>query len=245
MIDEYYRDLLAANLETVDRVVASVARRHRLTADERDELGSLVRFKLVDRDYAVLRQFAGRSRFETYLTTVIARIALDARTARWGKWRASSEARRRGPVAVLLERLVIRDGMTLDEADEIIRTNYGVTASRGELESVYAALPRRCRRRMLDETVLRTVPAPQTNDAGAGGSGEDHDTLMASLCHAVATLTPGDRRLVQLRFTDGWTVARIAASVDQPARVVYRRFDRILRHLRRSFAPEIMSRRSA
>jgi len=54
----------------VDGVVRTIARRHRLPADEADELGSSVRLKLVENDYEVLRKFEGRSQLRTYLITV-------------------------------------------------------------------------------------------------------------------------------------------------------------------------------
>ena len=44
---------------------------------------------------------------------VIQRLFLDARIAKWGKWRPSVSARRLGGVAVLLERLLTRDGLSL------------------------------------------------------------------------------------------------------------------------------------
>ncbi len=55
---------------------------------------------------------------------VVQRLFLDHRNRQWGKWRPSAEAKRRGPLAILLERLVVRDGWTFEQAVETLRTNH-------------------------------------------------------------------------------------------------------------------------
>ena len=93
MTDDYESRFLA-QLDTVDRVVAFVCRRHRLSPDESDDFRSVARVKLLEHDYAILRAFEGRSSIQTYLTVVIQRLFLDYRISAWGKWRPSAEARR-------------------------------------------------------------------------------------------------------------------------------------------------------
>jgi hypothetical protein len=56
-----YERLVVENLPLVDSVVRLIARRHRLSADEGDELAGAIRLKLVENDYQVLRKFEGRS----------------------------------------------------------------------------------------------------------------------------------------------------------------------------------------
>jgi hypothetical protein len=75
----------------------------------------------MENDYRAIRAFAGRSSLHTYLLSVIAHYYQDWRNARLGKWRPSTEARRLGPVAVRLETLIGRDGLTLDQACELLR----------------------------------------------------------------------------------------------------------------------------
>ncbi|MGH8186413.1 MAG: hypothetical protein ACREUC_07605, partial [Steroidobacteraceae bacterium] len=72
--------------------------------------------KLIEHDYAVLRRFEGASSLRTYLTVVLHRVLLDQRNREWGRWRPSAAAYRNGPLAVRLERLVTRDGLTPAEA---------------------------------------------------------------------------------------------------------------------------------
>jgi hypothetical protein len=103
-----YQSLLVQQLGHIDRVVQAVARRHQLTVADAEELTSVVRFKLIDKDFAILRKFEGRSAITTYLTVVVARLCLDFFNERWGKWRPSAVARRLGGSAILLEQLVDR-----------------------------------------------------------------------------------------------------------------------------------------
>ena len=150
-----------AHLEQVERIIAFVARRRRLDAGEVDEFASVVRLKLIENDYEVLRRFEGRSSLKTYLTVVIQRFYLDYRVSTWGKWRPSAGARRLGPTAVLLERLTARDGMSFPEAVQAARTNHGVPENDRELFDIGAQLPQRTRRQFVDDGTLEsTLAAP-------------------------------------------------------------------------------------
>ena len=113
-----YEALLVAHLPLIDSVVRAVAHRYWLSADETDDLGGDIRLKLVENDHDVLRKFEGRSSLRTYLMTVVLRHVLDQRNARWGKWRPSVLARQLGPIAILLDQLLTRDGLSFDEAVE-------------------------------------------------------------------------------------------------------------------------------
>ena len=107
-----YHSLLVEHLGHIDRVVGGMARRHQLSAPDKEELTSVVRYKLIDKDFAILKKFQGRSSITTYLTVVVERLCLDFFNERWGKWRPSAAALKIGRVAVQLEQLVARDGFT-------------------------------------------------------------------------------------------------------------------------------------
>src|SRR5215472_1056914 len=110
------QQLFLTNLPTIEALVQMVARQQRMSWAEAEEFASIVRLRLIENDYAILRKFRGGSTLRTYLTVVIARQALDYRDACWGRWRPSRTARRLGPAAVALERLVVRDGLSFEEA---------------------------------------------------------------------------------------------------------------------------------
>src|SRR5262249_3140353 len=120
--------LFLASLPVIDDITGQVCRRHRLNGAEADDFRSEVRLHFIERDYEVLRKFEGRSSLPTYVNVVIQRLLLDFRNRQWGKWRPSADAKRLGPNAILLERLVVRDGWTTAEALETMRVNHGIVA---------------------------------------------------------------------------------------------------------------------
>ena len=65
------RALLEANLELIERVIRFTARRQRLDESECEEFASIVKLKLIDNDYAVIRKFEGRSHLATFITIVV------------------------------------------------------------------------------------------------------------------------------------------------------------------------------
>lgn len=224
-----------AELATIERVVAFVARRHHLSADAADEFDAHVKLKLVEDDYAVLRKFQGRSSLRTYLTVVIQRIFLDYRVSAWGKWRPSAEARRAGEVAMLFERLTSRDGHTVEEAFELITTNHRVAITREELERLAARLPLRSGRRFEgDDRLVDMAAATPPPDAGATGADDMSaaDRIARALRRQTSGLPAQDRLVLALRFEDGRSVAEIAAMLRLDQKALYRRIDRLLRGLR-------------
>lgn len=231
--DADYRTLLTDHYGMVERLVRSVARRHRLDAQEGDDLLSLVHVKLVEHDYAILRKFRGRSHLSTYLTTVIVRIAHDARIARWGKWRPSMQARRLGATGIRLERLVVRDGMPIDDACAVMRANFRVPESEALLREMAALFPRRTRARLVPTDALEDFPSHDLTPDDAG-DGERDRRVHRSVAQAFRALAPEDRHLIRLRFTHGWTVARIARTMQIDQKATYRTFERLCRTLRRA-----------
>src|SRR5688572_4266032 len=100
------KDLFETNLGTIERVIAVVCRRARLFGPDAEDFASEVRLALIENDYEILAKYEGRSSLDTFLTVVIQRLLADARTRAKGRWHASTEAQRLGPVAVQLETLV-------------------------------------------------------------------------------------------------------------------------------------------
>jgi RNA polymerase sigma factor for flagellar operon FliA len=229
------QELLTANLTLVERAVAFACGRYRLHPEEADEITSVVHLKLVENDYAVLRSYEGRSSLATFISTVVQRLVLDYRIHEWGKWHASAEARRLGPLAVELEQLLFRDGRTLDEARPIVAGKHqGVT--RESLELLAARLPVRAARR-------REVPIEEASPVPAGGdgvevrvlAGERRDTadrLRQLLGAAFAQMPDDDRLVLQLRFEQGMTVAQIARALQRDQKFLYRQIERRMREIR-------------
>lgn len=221
----------------IEAITATIARRHHLSAQDAEDFASLVRVKLLEHDSAVLRKFAGRSSPRTFLTTVIQRIFLDERNRQWGKWRPSAEARRAGSIAMLLERLISRDGLTMEEACSTLQVSHGLNVSRTDLEAMHARLPVRTKRRLVTEDeVAETLTAPDSGAAAARFDTEEqrqHD-LEQALARAIAAVPPEDRLVLRLRFDQGLTVATIARLTSMDQRLLYRRIEHLLLGLRSS-----------
>jgi RNA polymerase sigma factor (sigma-70 family) len=223
--------MFLSHLPAIDGIAKAAARRRRLTADEAEEFRSIVRLRLIEDDYAVIREFRGSSSFRTFLTVVIARQCLDYRAAAWGRWRASSRARRLGDTAVALERLMVRDGLPLERASATIRETEP-TVTKERLRDLANQLPPRIKRVRVGEEALEEccadTPAP---DTGVGM--REGRRVIGALARALTTLDPLDRRIMKLRFTDGLSVVGIARREGLEQASLYRWVERILRRMRR------------
>ena len=126
-------DPFASHLPIIEDAIRAVVCRRRLSWEERQDFTATAMLRLLEDDRAILRKFEGRSSLKTYLIAAIDRMLLDFRIAQWGKWRASAEARRLGPIALSLEKLVSCDCLSFAEASETLRVNHHVHASEREL----------------------------------------------------------------------------------------------------------------
>ena len=240
-------ELVNAHLADIDAAIACVARKNRLNADEREELTGRVYLKLVERDGAVLRQFSGRSSLRTYLIVVIQRLLLDDRITQWGKWRPSRRTRREGPAAVLLDRLVAREGLPPDQACAVVRSIHGPHACE-KLEHLVEQLPARIGRYRVDEGVLDTLPS-QAADADRLVASSERRRVMrrtaATLANAVAALPVDDRMILRLRFVENLNIREIARRLGLPwarSKQLYARIQRQLAVLRRAIEQAGLSR---
>lgn len=232
------------HLELIERIIASICRRHGAGADEAEEFGSWVKLRLIEDDYAVFRKFQGRSRLSTYLTTVIHNLFRDYRIAKWGKWRPSAAARRMGATAVRLEILVRRDGRPFDEACRILRANFGVEESVEILEEILTQLPVRSPRRFESLEVVAEAGEPgaverRVEDQRLAGVEQRVGRAMRG---ALERLEPEDRLLLRMHYQEGFTVAQIARTLGRPQRPLYGRMERLRKRLRQRLEREGLSR---
>ena len=109
----------SSDLVLLGEVIRAVVRRGRLPPADAEDFSQGVQLKFLESGYEAFARFDGRSSLRTYLTTVVWRLLLDWRTAAYGKWRPSAVARRLGAQAVRLDRLLNRDGLTVDEAIQV------------------------------------------------------------------------------------------------------------------------------
>jgi RNA polymerase sigma factor (sigma-70 family) len=231
-------ELLRSNLSLVERVVRRVCRRANVVGADVDDFASTVKLALIENDYAVLRAHEGRSSLATYLAVVIQRLLADERNRSLGRWRASAEAQKLGPTAVLLETLLGRDRRALDEAIPIVRA-VDPTLTRADLEAIAARLPQRTSRpRAVELDEAETLAAPDKADArvAAGELHKQSDHAGVAIRNAMASLPLQDRMLIRLRFVSNMDISDIARILQLPQRPMYRRLEQILAMLRRTLA---------
>ncbi len=224
----------------IERVAGSACRRAGLPPQEAEDFVSQVQIKLIDDDYAVLRKHRGDSKLTTYLTTVVHNQFKDFCNHKWGKFRHSAAARRRGPEAKALERLLVIDRHDLESAIEILKTNHQALTSRRELRQIAAEFPRRSSRRFVGEEALAQEPseAPESDAGRRVMDGERAATatrVEEALNLALETLSARDLLILKMHYRDGCTVAAIAAALHLETRPLYSRKEKCLAQLRTAF----------
>ena len=240
------RKLLVSNLSLIRRLVGTFCRRQRRPAHEEDDALSEVLLKLVERNYRVLRRYSSQSQLSTYLATVIQNHLRDDRNRRWGKWRPSKAALSHGTVAVELEKLLVRDGFSLDEAVEVLIRNHGVKKMPADLFRLAEKLPPRALRRFETDDALQRLPVDgEIEDRLRRRTGRRRArSARQLLTRAMAELSPRERRILRDRYQDGITIATIARRRGLDQRRLYRSHDRCLAVLRRKLQATGLSRRS-
>jgi RNA polymerase sigma factor (sigma-70 family) len=222
-----------AHIELIERIIAATCRQHRLRSEEAEDFASWARERLLDGK--ALGRFQGRCQLQTFLVIVVRRLFLDYRNVCWGKYRPSAEAKRLGSVAVLLERLLVRDGHSFNEAVEIILTNFALPTTRDALYELASKLPVRVPRRIIGDEAIDDI-ASDSSHADAAAFGRDRrelrDRVSRALQQVLQSLEAQDRLLLKMRFEDGLPLATIARALQLEQKALYRRFERLIRALR-------------
>jgi RNA polymerase sigma factor (sigma-70 family) len=217
----------------IERLTAWVASRRGLRGADAEDFASTVTLRLIENDYEILGRFEGRSSLKTYLTAVVNRLYADFQNERFGKWRSSAMARRRGPLAIRLERLLYRDGLSFGEACGVLQTSVGVGATRDELYALSLELPRRAGR------AAGALPQPPAAPADPGPTAVEAaerqalaDRTFAILRRSLRRLPARDRVLLRLHLETGLTMAEAARALGERQKAAYRRKETILAALR-------------
>jgi RNA polymerase sigma factor (sigma-70 family) len=219
-----------AELALIERVIAWVCARRSLRGADGEDFASTVKLRLIENDYEILNRFEGRSSLKTYLAAVISRLYIDYQNQRFGKWRPSAQARRLGPLALRLECLLYRDGLTFEEARGMLQTG-GVTESPEALYALSRELPVRNTRRTGDG---------HEPSHGVGGLSEieqaERRTLaektFAALRRALHRLPARDRIVLRMHVEGELSLADVARALGEEQKALYRRRDATYKTLR-------------
>lgn len=200
-----------------------------MDAADTEEFEAFVKLRLIENDYAIIRKFEGRSSFGTFVTTVISRLLNDYRDREWGRWRNSAEAKRLGAVAKDLERLLVRDMRSLDEACAELSVRYPETP-RAALEEMAGRFRARHRPKLASLADCHdTAVAPTPVDVEKA---ETISTISSVVSAFIARLPEEDQLIFQLRFEEDMAVPRIALALRLDMQAVYRRLRRHFADLR-------------
>lgn len=228
--------LFLRELETIDRAIRFACRRGALHGADAEDFASLVKLRMIDKEYAIVRKHDGQSSFAAYVAVIIQRTLLDYRIAQWGKWHASAEAKRLGEQAITLEAMLYRDRRTIDEIyPSMLRRWPDLT--RAEIDHLAASLPARTRRpRAVDlDLAIDQVGANGTTIHDAAFESErialsgQIDRIVRSTMNE---LNDTDRMLFRLRFEAGLSIAAISRMLHLDQKPLYRRLERALLRLR-------------
>jgi RNA polymerase sigma factor (sigma-70 family) len=229
--------LFRESLNVVDRVARNVCRSARLRcAYEIDDFVSSVMVSLMEHDYAILRKWQGRGSLAGFLSVVVRRLLADRRDRQRGRWHPSTEAARGGVTGVLLEKLLIRDRCSLEEAvPRVQKVDPSRTAE--ELAAMAAHFPKRAPR----SSTVHLDCVPETSMLAADRADQrviDREArqlaqrVSAVIRHAIAAWPAEDATIFRLRFGSSMTIADIARLLRIPQRSLYRRVEGLIACLR-------------
>lgn len=232
-----YERLFLEHLAFIEKAAAIASRDGGLRGDEADDFAGWIKLKLVEDDYAVFQRFRGDAKLTTYLVTVISRQFHEYQREHGGRWRPSAAAVRLGPPAPDLEALVYRDGYTLEQAAEKLRTGGDTALSDLELARLRDRLPARGPLRPVkvgSEDVLPAARGRQRADDHVVAAEADalRARVLERLGRAMDRLDPEDRVIVVMHFAEGLSLASVARALNLEQKPLYRRVERLRRRLR-------------
>jgi RNA polymerase sigma factor for flagellar operon FliA len=236
-------ELFRQHLAVIGQIAESICRRNSVNQHDAEDFASDIRLRLCEDDFAVIRKFQGKSSFTTYLTVVISKRFLDHRRQIWEKWNPSAQAQRLGTVAVLLEKLVDRDGCSFDAACQILEQEHGMAIDRRQLRTMLAQLPRRSPRRFEGDDGLNTVPSADGADAPFLATERDDQlaTAEAASRRALQELPDEDRAIIRMLYDQGLSVADIARGLGLEQKRLYPRTKHVLASLRKTLEKQGVS----
>ena len=226
-------DWLERHHHQLEAVLVSVSRRKGLDDQQTEEFRSEIHLHLVEKDYAVLRSWDGRSELRTFLYAVISRKLIDVFRARHGRWRPSKKAEALGETAVRLEQLLHQRRYSFEEAYQQLRSDPRHPVSRNSLALLASKLSRPP---PVSETPLDQDLAGTSRNPEQSLEDGDEATLLTRVFTVLETsgeaLEESDRLLLQLRFEEGVTLSRAARLLGQERPQVEKRLKQLLELLR-------------
>lgn len=237
------KSFFESNLSITDKIVKKYCSGHNIVGDEADECRSYVYEKIIDNDYQKIREFKGKSSYETYMTTVISRILID-RMRSGGRWRPSQKALRIGKEAVILEELVFRKKYSFEQAYNILTTNHNISIERERAYEIITLLQRKRLTSALPRDVELTddVSDKKVTLPDAAAINKETSKVKDQLDDIVREmrnlLSNEERLLLRMRFADNIKISEIARVLKKDRDYI----DKKLKAILTNFKNEILAR---
>ena len=237
------KSLFESNLSITDEIIKKYCYRHNVGGDEADECNSYVYEKIIDNDYQQIREFKGKSSYETYMSTVIFRILID-RMRSSGRWRPSQKALKIGKEAVILEELVFRKKYSFEQAYNILTTNHNISIERERAYEIITLLQRKRLTSALPRDVELTddVSDKKVTLPDEAAINKETSKIKGQLDYIVTDLrnllSNEERLLLRMRFEDNIKISEIARVLKKDRDYI----DKKLKAILTKFKDEILSR---
>lgn len=230
-------------LDLTGSIACSLGRHNGLSRAEAEDFRSVATLKIISNSREILGGFRGESALRTYLGSVVRNCFRDFIIARSGKWRPSARATTLGLVAVEIERLRTRDGLSDEDAYQIVRQRWHRPVLREEVDRLLRVMSVGTRRRWVPlesapPESVSCMPAPWARDRDARRLAR---RILRILGIALKDLEPRQITLLRRHYGEGTPVSGIAREIGLPRRSAYSLRDRTLRQLRRRLEAEGVS----
>lgn len=228
--------ILVEHLGYIEKVAFVTCRQSGLHGADAEDFASWLKIRLMEDDYAVIRKFRGESKITTYLGMVVTRQLFAYLREVRGRWRPSAAAERLGPPADELEELVYREGYTVAQAGEKLRTGGRTALSDLELARLLDQLPHRQPLRLTEvssEALPETEGTMQADDRVTAAEAQAQQGELAErLARVLDQFTPEERVIIRMYFQEGYSVADVARALEVDQKPLYRRIPRLKERLR-------------
>jgi RNA polymerase sigma factor (sigma-70 family) len=239
-------------VDQYSNIIFSIARRFSKDYDTMMDIYLYVLQSLRDRGFKKLKAYNGQSKLSTYLVVVTRNLCIDHYRSKKGRNRQYKAIAHLSPADQLLFRLYHQNGFSINEAYEIMRTNYRLDISPTDISRSLKRIEGNLTRKKLWQLQndLKTEVALPLNDAmldeQAGKETDDpaHNLIKkesertlteasAALSRIIDTLPREDKLIIKLMFHEQLTAKEVARLTGLPnEQAVYTQCRRMLKQFK-------------